>query len=181
MASSFGTAPIHGDMHKKTRIIKLLTVAALLWINLFLCNFARAGADIDYYRIGWWNIKFTEINNGLNGCSAIANFQGQTSIKLGLYQHADGYRQWVVHIYNPQWAGWIGSRKQHILHFVAAKRWQGTFSVANDNSLYSFVSVEFMNSLADAYTLTIMSANNYVLTHLSMQDSEATIRAVVIV
>jgi hypothetical protein len=64
----------------------LLSVAALLSINLFWCNFVRAAADIDYSRIGWWNIKFREINNGLNGCYAVANFKDQTSITLGLYQ-----------------------------------------------------------------------------------------------
>jgi serine protease Do len=167
-------------MHKKLRMMNLLAIAALLWADLILCNTAKAAEETDYATIGWWRIKFVQLDDKLSGCNAIAQFQGQTAIRLSLLQHADeNNRQWVVHISNPQWNVWVDTKKQHLLHFIAVKRWQGTFSVANDNSLYELVSPDFINSLADAHTLTIMSANNYVLSRLSMKDSEAAIRGIV--
>lgn len=155
-----------------------MTAAALLWANLFLCNFAQAAGENIYSTIGWWQIVYKELND-LNSCYAFAEFNGQTAIQLSLVQ-SDYNKQWGVFISNPQWNVWVGERKQHILRFVAARRFWGTFTVTQNNSLLlAPASIEFINSLADARTLTIMTANNYVLTNLNMKDSEAAIRAVV--
>ena len=113
-----------------------------------------------------------------NGCYASARFNGQTEIQLTLVQ-SDNNKQWLVFISNPQWNIWVGKKKQHILRFVAAKAFRGNFTVTDNNSLAADVSIDFMNSLADAHSLTIMSENNYVLAHLNMKDSEAAIRAIV--
>jgi S1-C subfamily serine protease len=157
--------------------LKLLTAAALLLGNLFLPNFAQAAGESSYSRVGWWEIVYKEVDDS-NSCYAVARFNGETTIQLSLIQ-SDYSKQWVVFISNPQWNVWVERKKQHILRFAAAKRFWGTFSVTENNSLFLPVSIEFVNSLADAHTLTIMSANNYVLTHLDMKDSEAAIRAVV--
>ena len=162
-------------MPNLAQIIRMLTAVALLWVNLSVCNFARAAGNADYASVGWWDIKFTETDN-FNGCYAVARFQGQTTIKLTLLQD-ESDKQWVVQIYNPQWN--VQNKKQHILHFVAVTRWQGTFSVTNDGWLYQLVLPAFMNSLADAHSLTIMSENNYVLARLNMKGSDAAIRAIV--
>jgi S1-C subfamily serine protease len=170
-------------MKDSPRILKILTAVALLWANLFLCNFAQASGDINYSAIGWWQIIYREVG-ALTGCQATAQFQDQTTIKLALIQEGTD-KKWVVYISNPKWASWLGKKRQHTLWVVAIdpqKPWKAPWFVSDDKgSLYISARIEFINSLADAKALAIYDENQRLLiaSPLSMKDSESAIRSVV--
>jgi S1-C subfamily serine protease len=96
--------------------------------------------------------------------------------------HTDEGKPWFIRISNPAWKSWIKKKKQHTLRFVTTKTWQGTFFVADENegALFSEgLSIEFMNSIADAKTLGIFNEKNKSLASLDMKDSTNAIKAVV--
>ena len=76
----------------------------------------------------------------------------------------------------------MGRKKEHKLAVTTTKPWQGNFFVTKDGkSLYSLdLTIDFMNSIADASALTVLGENRTPLTPpLDMRDSAAAIRAVV--
>jgi S1-C subfamily serine protease len=97
------------------------------------------------------------------------------------FHTAEG-KPWFIRISNPAWKSWIKKKKQHTLRLVTTKTWQGTFFVADENegALFSEdLSIEFMNTIADAKTLGIFNEKNKSLASLDMKDSTNAIKAVV--
>jgi peptidoglycan hydrolase-like protein with peptidoglycan-binding domain len=138
---------------------------------------AQPAQDTTYATIGWWSISYMNSD----GCQAVAGFKGGTVLSLGLI-HLDEGKAWIIGITNPDWKGWIKKKKQHTLRLVTTKTWQGPFFTlsGHEGSLYSGdVSIEFMNSTADAKSLEIFDEKNRLLASLDMKDSTNAIKAVV--
>jgi serine protease Do len=141
-----------------------------------LYSSAQAG-DAPHSTIGWWSIAYREAGN-LSGCSAASRFRDQTVIEMAFVQYDMDKKGWVFFISNPGWT-WITRKSEHTLLFAATKRWNGKFHVNDFKTLWANVSVDFMNSVADSDSLTILNDNGTVLASLNMKDSRAAIRAVV--
>ena len=153
--------------------------AVFLLIGMALHDSAAQAEDTAYGKKGWWGINYREFEDS-NGCYAVAKFQDQTLISLDLLQTDKG-KAWLMFIANPRWTGWIKRKKQHTLRFVTTKPWQGLFFANSETGeLYSVdLSIEFMNTIADAKTLAIFDENNRLLVSLDMKDSADAIKAVV--
>jgi serine protease Do len=155
--------------------------SALLLSGFVLCNFG-AQADVPYSKIGGWSVAYLEVGN-LSGCRAAAQFPDQTI--FGMVQLQSGTdKGWVIFISNTRWNAWIGKRKEHRLTLVTdwptTKPWQYTFSTSGDSkTLSTTVSVEFMNSVADASKVEIKDDNGALLTTVDMKDSAAAKQAIV--
>jgi len=149
-----------------------------LLLVMVLPEFAAQAEDRGKYaEIGWWSISY--LNS--DGCQAVAGFKGGTVLSMGLI-HMDEGKAWIITITNPAWKSWIKKKKQHTLRLVATKTWQGPFFVLSgyEGSLYSGdLSIEFMNSIADAKSLEIFDEKNRLLASLDMKDSTNAIKAVV--
>ncbi len=162
---------------------KILIATAFLSLAALFCGFVEAAADVDYSKVGWWQIAYREVED-LSGCQATAEFDDQTRISIALIQD-DNRQAWSVFISNPRWEPWIAKKRRHFLWFVAInphKVWRGEWSATDDNrQLYVAARSEFIDSLADAKALAILDANRRALTAspLSMKDSEDAIREVV--
>jgi S1-C subfamily serine protease len=93
----------------------------------------------------------------------------------------DTGKAWFIFLSNPAWNSWIKTKKQHKITFFTTKPWQGTFFVSSKtNELYSpDLSIEFMNSIADAKSIGIYDENRRLLTSLDMKDSTNAIKSVV--
>jgi tetratricopeptide (TPR) repeat protein len=141
---------------------------------------ARSTEDITYAEIGWWSIDYVYTDNWV-GCNAIALFKGETLLSMTLFHTPEGEKGWFISISNPAWKSWIKKKKQHMLRLVTTKTWQSTFFVSADQAtLYSIdLSIEFMNSIADAKSLEIFNEKNQSLASLDMKDSTKAIKAVV--
>jgi len=153
--------------------------AAFLLIGGVLHNSAAAQAeDIAYCKIGWWQIKYRELED-MNGCYAASLFR-QTLLHMALAQTDKG-KAWFIFISNPAWDSWIKRKKQHTLIFVTTKPWQGTFFVSSGTTELSStnLSIEFMNSIADAKSIEIYDENKRLLISLDMKDSANAIKSVV--
>jgi S1-C subfamily serine protease len=153
--------------------------AVFLLIGMVLHNFAAQAEDATYAKIGWWSVEYVHGEDWV-GCQATASFKGQTLLSMVLVHTAEG-KGWLITISNPAWKSWIKKKKQHTLRLVTTKTWQGTFFVTEDGEeLYSSdLSIEFMNSIADAKTLGIFNEKNKSLASLDMKDSTNAIKAVV--
>jgi HKD family nuclease len=131
--------------------------SALLLSAVVLCNFG-AQADVSYSKIGVWSVAYLEVGN-LNGCRAAAQFADQTVLQMAQIQSGTD-KAWIIFISNPRWNAWIGKRKQLRLWLDTTKPWLLTFSTSNDGkTLFADVSVEFMNSVADAASVEIKDEN----------------------
>jgi serine protease Do len=156
--------------------------SALLLTGFVLCNFG-AQADVSYSTVGVWSVAYLEVGN-LNGCRAAAQFPDQTVFQMAQIQSGTD-KAWIIFISNPRWNAWIGKRKELRLRLVTdwptTKPWPYTFSISGDSKILSTTdaSVEFMNSVADASKVEIMTDNNERLASVDMKDSAATIRAIV--
>jgi S1-C subfamily serine protease len=152
--------------------------SALLLSGFVLCNF---GAQADS-KIGEWSVAYLEVGS-LNGCRATRQFPDQTIFQMVQIQSGTN-KAWVIFISNPKWNAWIGNRKEVRLSLVTdwptTKPWPYTFSISGDSKILSTtdVSVEFMNSVADASKVEITD-DNTVWTTVDMKDSAAAIRAIV--
>jgi serine protease Do len=133
--------------------------------------------ETDYGKIGWWSIAHRVVDN-LSGCSATAHFMDQTTLELALVQ-SDAGKGWVIFISNPQWDAWIAKRSQHSLWLLTTKPWHGTFTVSGKSLFFGDGSIDFMNSLADAHLLRILTDRRELLASLDMRDSDPAIKAVV--
>jgi S1-C subfamily serine protease len=134
----------------------------------------------DHEKIGWWSITYKQVGN-VNVCSAAAQFQDKTYFEMALMQSAENANKlWLLFISNPKWNAWVGRKAKHNLWLVTNKPWQGTFSVTENKSLFfENVSIDFMNTVADADSLAIFNDDEQLLTELDMKDSAAAIKAVV--
>jgi S1-C subfamily serine protease len=169
-------------MKNLNRTILGVMASALLLSGFVLCNFG-AQADVFYSKHGGWTVAYLELDN-LNGCGAAARFPDQTVFQMTQIQSGTN-KAWIIFISNPRWNAWIGKRKELRLSLVTdwptTKPWPYTFSVSGDNKILSTTdaSVEFMNSVADASKVEIMTDNKELLASVDMKDSAATIRAIV--
>ena len=93
-------------------------------------------------------------------------------------------KAWVIFISNPRWNAWIGNRKEIRLSLVTdwptTKPWPYTFSTSGDSKILSTTdaSVEFMNSVADASKVEIMTDNKELLASVDMKGSRAAIQEI---
>jgi serine protease Do len=151
---------------------------AFLLIGGILHTSAAQAGDSDYATIGWWQVRYRELGD-MNGCYAASLF-GQTLFQMVLAQRDTG-KAWFIFLSNPAWNSWIKTKKQHKITFFTTKPWQGTFFVSSKtNELYSpDLSIEFMNSIADAKSIGIYDENRRLLTSLDMKDSTNAIKSVV--
>jgi len=150
-----------------------------LLMGMVLHNSAAQAEDTTYAKIGWWSVNYVQIDDSV-GCHATALF-GQTLLSM-VRLHTAEAKPWFIRISNPAWKSWIKKKKQHTLRLVTTKTWQDTFFVVpgDEEALYSNdVSIEFMNSIADAKTLGIFNEKNKSLASLDMKDSTNAIKAVV--
>lgn len=130
-----------------------------------------------YANIGWWSVTHKQ-EGDLSGCSARAQFAGQTIVELALIQ-SDSGKMWAFFMSNPRWRGWIAGRSEHALWLLTTEPWHLTFKVSDDKRILVLgASVEFMNSLADAHLLQILSENREPLASLDLKDSDSAIKAV---
>src|SRR5262249_22829017 len=155
--------------------------SALLISGFVLCNFG-AQADVPYSKHGVWSVVYREAGN-LSGCLAVVQFPDRTTFQMGQVQSGTD-KAWIIFISSPRWNAWIGNRKEIQLSLVtdwpATKPWPYTFSTSGDSKILSTtVSVEFMNSVADASKVEIKDDNGALLATVDMKDSAAAIRAVV--
>jgi serine protease Do len=160
------------------RRVRLRQIAACALLSFFAFN-AAARADAAYSHVGWWQITYREVED-INGCDATAQFEDQTSLEMALIQTASA-KSWTVFVSNPKWDANLKKDQQYTLQFVSSGRWRGTFTVTANKELFAGnLSVEFINSLADAHTLVIMDGDGNPLTSpLSMKNSADAIKAVV--
>jgi serine protease Do len=168
-------------MRCKTKMLPI-SVGALFLGGTYLAHTAQA-EEIEYAKIGWWTVAYTNLDE-FSSCHASSRFRDQTFLQMALMQSAtksSGNKVWVIYISNPKW-NWINRKKEHSLAFITTKPWRGSFSpTKNNDALYSLdLTIDFMNSIADTSSLTILSENSTPLTPpLDMRDSAAAIRAVV--
>jgi uncharacterized protein/S1-C subfamily serine protease len=136
--------------------------------------------DKEYTRIGWWTITYRVVGN-MNGCDATAQFQDQTSFQMSLVQSVSSEKEWALFVSNPRWNSWITKKRQHLLRFAADDiLWWLNFSANDQNVLSTFgLYMNFLNSVADADGLKILTENYVPLTSLDMKNSRAAIQAVV--
>ncbi len=142
---------------------------------------SQKAEDATYAEIGWWSIDYLTLQDIGVGCHATALFKDQTLLSIALV-YRDESRAWLIRISNPGWKNWIKNKKQHTLRLVTNKTWQDTFFVVpgDEEALYSGdISVDFMNTIADAKTLEIFNDKNRSLASLDMKDSTNAIKAVV--
>jgi serine protease Do len=158
--------------------------AALLLSGSVLCNVgAQADVHVPYPKIGGWSLEYLEVGN-LNGCRAAAQFPDQTIFQMAHIQSGTE-KAWIIFISNPRWNAWIGKRKELRLQLVTdwptTKPWPYTFSTSGDSKILSTTdaSVEFMNSVADASKVEIMTDNKELLASVDMKGSAAAIQAIV--
>ena len=131
-----------------------------------------------YSTIGFWTVTHGIVGN-LSGCDASSTFQDKTLFEMALVRSDASDAEWVIFLSNPRWNEWVSKKRQHTLRLVTTKNWQGDFSVNDSNSLWKGgLSTDFMNTVADASSIEIMSSDNNPLTSLDMTDSAAAIRAV---
>ena len=155
--------------------------AVVLLTGIVLHDFAAHAEDTTYAKIGWWLINYVKLDDSV-GCRAASLFQDQTLLSLVLLHSAEGNKSWFIRISNPAWKSWIKKKKQHTLRLVTTKTWQSTFFVVpgDEETLYSGdLSIEFMNTIADAKSLEIFNEKNKSLASLDMKDSTNAIKAVV--
>jgi hypothetical protein len=113
-----------------------------------------ARADTFISKQGEWSVAYLEVGN-LNGCRARRPFPDQTTFQPVQLQSGTE-KAWVIFISNPRWNAWLGKRKEIRLSLVTdwptPKPWPFTFAISADSKVLSTtdVSVEFMNSMADA-------------------------------
>lgn len=157
-----------------------IAAALLLVGGLMLCSSPARAQDNVYAKIGWWEIRYKEFKD-MNGCDATAQFQDQTTIQMALIQIGTE-KSWTLFLHNPDWTSKLKTNLNYTLFLIASKPWHGTFSVNDDKSLYEGdLSIEFMNSIADAASLIILDEDKHALTArpLNMKDSADAIKAVV--
>ena len=155
--------------------------STLLMSGFVLCNFGAQADDVPYSTIGGWTVVYLEVGN-LNGCRATAKLD-QTVFQMVQVQSGTN-KTWIIFISNPRWNAWMGKGKQHRLQLVTdwptTKPWPYAFSTSKDGkTLFVEVSVEFMNSVADASKVEIKDDNGGSLATADMKDSAAAIRAIV--
>jgi S1-C subfamily serine protease len=116
----------------------------------------------------------------LDGCMASSRFTDGTLFEMALIQSGRDQKGWAFFISNPKWNAWISEKTEHTLRFVSTKPWWGKV-YADKNYVLSAndVSDDFMDTIADADSLTILNERSHRLTGLDMKDSEAAIKAVV--
>ncbi len=155
--------------------------AALLSAGLTIFGTCAQAEDIEHSSIGWWSIKYRATET-INGCYAEALFDDRTLVHMALFKD-QSRKTWVLVVANPKWKSWVGRKKRHTLWLMTDKLWKGAFSVSDDKEILIGVdlSIDFMNSVADASSLTIMNERQQPITPkpLNMKDSAAAIRAVV--
>jgi serine protease Do len=173
--------PNSHPMRSKNEMLHTIVAAALvfLWLNSFVRE-AQA-EDVEYSRIGWWQIAYKEVDT-LTSCYARSRFQDQTEITMALVRD-DNNTGWMFFVYNPNWT-WVGRSKQHLLLVAPInpnRIWRDEWSVNQQGLLWLHASRDFMNSIADAKALAIFNQNKRLLTSppLDMKDSETAIRTVV--
>ncbi len=167
-------------MNKVRRLFNAVP-AAMVCAGMVLCSFAAHAEVVDYAKIGWWSVVYKKLET-VSGCEASVLFQDQTMFRMALIQ-SDAKNIWIILVSNPTWSAWIGSKKEHKLWLVTNKPWQGVFAVTDDKKTLFLVdaAIGFMNSVADARSLTILDDSQRLLTAspLDMKDSAAAIQAVV--
>jgi serine protease Do len=138
--------------------------------------------EVAYAKVGWWTVSY-RTHEKISGCGAAARFQDETYLEFVLARFEADNPVWVVFISNPRWKSWIARKKEHTLYFYTTKAWNGTAQVTDDKQqlMVANASVDFMNSIAEADSLTVMNERRNVLTRapLSMKDSAEAIRSVV--
>ena len=83
-------------------------------------------------------------------------------------------------ITNPDWNYWISTKREHGLRLVTTKSWRANFAANGSNTLGTGgLSIDFMNSVANAASIEIFDDDKNLLTSLDMKDSAAAVRAVV--
>jgi S1-C subfamily serine protease len=135
--------------------------------------------DTTYATIGWWSFMHRRTGN-LDGCMASSRFTDGTLFEMALIQSGRDQKGWAFFISNPKWNAWISEKTEYTLRFVSTKPWWGKV-YADKNYVLSAndVSDDFIDTIADADSLTILNERSHRLTGLDMKDSEAAIKAVV--
>ena len=148
-------------MSRTPKICTIIGVALLFTATLFSTLVVAKAEDVEYSTIGFWKVTYRKVDD-ISMCAARAQFDDKTIISLALFQSKDDPdRQWVFYIYNPEWKSWLGKKTKYDLVIATHKDWRGSFSLTdNKEELFSSVSIEFMNSVADANSLTIMNEKN---------------------
>lgn len=157
-----------------------ITAALLLLAGLVLFNFSAQAAESNYAEVGWWHITYKVVDD-MNGCDAGVQFRDQTKFTMALIQ-TGANKSWVLFLSNPAWNSWIKKGKQYTLLIVTNKVWRGTFEGTDYHELFEGdLSIEFMNNIADADSVTILDEDKRLLTAkpLDMKDSAAAIKATV--
>jgi S1-C subfamily serine protease len=132
-----------------------------------------------YAEIDGWKVTYSETGNA-NFCDAVAEFQDRTLFALRLFQ-TESSKIWVMFISNPQWDSWVSRSSQVKVWLVTTREWQDTFGIAEDKRTMFMqdLSIDFVNSIAEASSISILSDDRRQLARLSLKNSAATIRAVV--
>jgi S1-C subfamily serine protease len=170
-------------MYKFAHLAKALgAAAALLLCSLVFGNLVPGNAahatDVDYASVGWWQIRYREVDKTTAGCYAVAQFEDRTRVMLALIE-GDAKKNWVLFLQNPAWNAWIEKQPQHKLFFKTAKIWHGAFFVIDQTQILSSgVTPDFMNSMADSPSLTIWDERRKMLASLNLKDSRAAIKAI---
>jgi serine protease Do len=134
--------------------------------------------DTTYTTIGWWSIIHRRAGN-LDGCMASSRFMDGTLLEMALVQSDKDHKGWTFFLSNPKWNSWISKKSEHNLRFVNTRLWSGKVYSDRNFVLSAYdVSDDFIETIADADSLTILNENSDRLTGLDMKDSEAAIRAV---
>jgi hypothetical protein len=140
---------------------------------------SRVPEGANYATIGRWSIRYRKIDN-LSLCSAAVGFEDQTSLELLLVRSGSDTKAWATFITNPYWNYWISQKREHSLRLVTTRTWRANFAANGSNTLGTGgLSVDFMNSVANAASIEIFDGDKNLLTSLDMKDSAAAIRAVV--
>jgi serine protease Do len=169
-------------MNNTNKIRNNIVAALLVTAAVFSTPLAaQAEDDVAYSTIGFWQINYIKDEN-IASCYARARFDDQTVIQLSLIKlQNDPEKKWVLYVYNPTWKSWVAKKTEYTFLIDTHKIWRGSFSLTdNKEILFSMVSIEFMNSVADANSLTMMSENGHVFVdRLDMTGSADAIKAVV--
>ena len=155
-------------------------IAKALIVTCLLTMYSHSvqAEEVDYYQIGWWSIKYRTVDN-LNWVPSSRDLPRSDRHCDGSDKIYENDQRWVLFIDNPRWNNWVQQSVRHRLMFSTTKLWTGVFSASDRNVLSLNVSIDFMNSVANAHLLTIMNSNKRSLAILDMKDSTAAIQAVV--
>ncbi|MGJ5083301.1 S1C family serine protease [Bradyrhizobium sp. HKCCYLS3013] len=154
-----------------------LAIATPAFVALQFLQQPAARADSgEYARVGGWSIRYDETEE-INACYARIAFADSTTLLVTLAV-SDKESAWSLAFANPKWDGALGKRNKIHLFITTTSEWEGNFEVSERVIMVKQLSEEFVQSVADARSISIKNESKQSIAIVSMQDSANAINAI---